>query len=73
VDLAFAPFKIDVNYIFLRPKRQQHDCYGQRAKVDLAFAPFKVDVNLAPAKIFGQFRHCYELLILEHRELMSFK
>ena len=57
MDLAFAPFKIDVNYISLLPKRQQHDCYGQRAKVDLVFAPFKIDVNPAPAKIFGQLRH----------------
>ena len=39
--------------------RQQHDYYGQRAKVDLAFAPFKVDVNSAPAKILGQLSHCF--------------
>ena len=26
--------------------------------MDLAFVSFKVDVNPAPAKIFGQLRHC---------------
>jgi len=31
-----------------------------RKHCSIAFAPFKVDVNPAPAKTFGQFRHCLE-------------